>query len=63
MKFIKYTDRAKIEKYVNDREVITFTTTVNAISMTRCKHSGRRQHIQELLNNGYIRAVKTKAGA
>ena len=26
MKFIKYTDRAKIEKYVNEIEVITFVT-------------------------------------
>lgn len=63
MKFIKYTDRAKIEKYVNEREVITFTTTVNAIAMTRCKHNGKMQHIQDLINDGYKRAVKTKAGA
>lgn len=63
MKFIKYTEREKIEKYVNEREVITFTTTVNAISMTRTKHSGKAEQIQQLLNNGYHRALKTKAGA
>lgn len=63
MKFIKYTDRAKIEKYVNEIEVITFTTTVNAITMSRCKHGGRTQQIQQLLQEGYTRATKTKAGA
>ena len=63
MKYIKYTDRAKIEKYVNEREAITFTTTVNAISMTRCKHGGKMRHIQELIQDGYTRAVKAKAGA
>lgn len=63
MKFIKYTDHAKIEKYVNDREAITFTTTVNAITMTRCKHDGKTKYIQELLNNGYNRVIKSKAGA
>ena len=63
MKFIKYTENAKIEKYVNEREVITFTTTRNAIAMTRCKHGGKMRHIQELLQEGYQRAVKTRAGA
>ena len=63
MKYIKYTDRAKIEKYVNEREVLTFTTTVNTISMTRCKHNGKMKYIQELINDGYTKAVKAKAGA
>ena len=63
MKFIKYTDRAKIEKYVNEIEVVTFVTTRNNIEMTRSRHGGRQQKIQELLNEGYTRAIKTKAGA
>ena len=63
MKFIKYTDRAKIEKYVNEREVITFTTTINTIAMTRSKHGGKLKQIQELLQEGFQRATKTKAGA
>lgn len=63
MKYIKYTDRAKIEKYVNEREVITFTTTRDAIAMTRCKHGGKMRCIQELINDGYKRAIKAKAGA
>ena len=63
MKFIKYTERAKIEKYVNEREVITFTTTVNAITMSREKHDGKTRRIQALLQEGYTRAIKAKAGA
>lgn len=63
MKFIKYTERAKIEKYVNDREVITFTTTRDAIAMSRSKHGGKARYIQELIQDGYQRAVKAKAGA
>lgn len=63
MKFIKYTDREKIEKYVNEREVITFITTRNTIDMTKQKHGGKLQHIQELLNDGYKRATKAKAKA
>lgn len=63
MKFIKYTDFAKIEKYVNDIDVVTFITTRNNIEMSRSRHRGRQQTIQELLQEGYTRATKTKAGA
>lgn len=63
MKFIKFTDNAKIEKYVNEIEAITFITTRDAIRLTRSRHSGRGQYIQELLQAGYIRATKAKAGA
>ena len=63
MKFIKYTDRAKIEKYVNDIMVITFTTTRDAIQCTRARHGGKGRYVQELLQNGYTRATKAKAGA
>ena len=63
MKFIKYTDNAKIEKYVNEIGAITFITTRDAIKLTRNRHSGKRQYIQELLQAGYIRATKAKAGA
>ena len=63
MNFIKYTDFAKIEKYINDIDVVTFTTTRNSIDVTRSRHSGRQQHIQELLQAGYTRAAKERAGA
>lgn len=63
MKFIKYTDNAKIEKYVNEIEVVTFVRTRNNIEMTRSRHGGRQQKIQELLQAGYTRATKAKAGA
>lgn len=63
MKFIKYTDNAKIEKYVNEIEVVTFVRTRNNIEMTRSRHGGRQQKIQELLQAGYTRAARTKAGA
>lgn len=63
MKFIKYTDNAKIEKYVSEIGEITFITTRDAIKLTRSRHSGRGQYIQELLQAGYIRATKAKAGA
>lgn len=63
MKFIKYTERAKIEKYVNDIMVVTFTTTRNSIGYTRVRHGGKEQYIQELVKEGYTRAERTKAGA
>lgn len=63
MKFLKYTDRGKVEKYVNDREVVTFMTTRNAITMTRYKHGGKTDYINQLLETGYTRAAKTNAGA
>ena len=63
MKFIKYTDFAKIEKYVNEIEVVTFIRTRNSIEMVRSRHGGRQQKIKELLQEGYTRAVMTKAGA
>lgn len=63
MKFLKYTEHGKIEKYVNDIEVITFTTTRNAITMSRFRHGGRTEYIQRLLKNGYQRTARTKAGA
>ena len=63
MKFIKYTDFAKIEKYVNEIEVVTFITTRNNIEMSRSRHGGRKNKIQELLQEGYTRATRTKAGA
>ena len=63
MKFIKYTDNAKIEKYVNDLEVITFIRTRNNIEMQRSRHAGRCKVVQDLLNAGYTKATRTKAGA
>ena len=63
MKFIKYTDRAKIEKYVNEIMVVTFTTTRDAIKFTRVRHGGKMEYIQQLINEGYTRATRTKAGA
>ena len=63
MKFLKYTERGKIEKYVNEIDVVTFTTTRNTISMTRFKHGGKAEYVQQLLNSGYQRILKAKAGA
>lgn len=63
MKFVKYTDYEKIEQYVNEYSVITFITTRDAIKLTRSRHSGKRQYIQGLLQAGYIKAAKVKAGA
>lgn len=63
MKFIKYTDRGKIEKYVNEIMVVTFTTTRDTIKMTRIKHFNKERYIQGLLQEGYTRVVKVKAGA
>ena len=63
MKFIKYTAYKKIEKYVNQIEVVTFTTTRNAIAVTKVKHGGKAEYIQQLLQDGYKRVIKTQAGA
>ena len=63
MKFIKYTDRAKIEKYVNEIMVVTFTTTRDAIKVTRVRHGNKHEYITQLIQDGYIRATRTKAGA
>ena len=63
MKFIKYTADKKIEKYVNFSEVVTFTTTRAAIAVTRAKHGGKNEYIQQLLTNGYTRVIKANAGA
>lgn len=63
MKYIKYTDWEKIEKYVNDIEVVTFVTTRNTIQMSRFKHGGKAEYIRKLIKSGYTRAVKEKTGA
>ena len=63
MKFIKYTERAKIEKYVNEIMVVTFTTTRDSIKFTRVRHGNKNAYIAQLLQDGYTRAARTKAGA
>ena len=63
MKYIKYTESAKIEKYVNDIMVVTFTTTRDAIRFTRVRHGNKNAYIAQLLKEGYTRATRTKAGA
>lgn len=63
MKFIKYTDFAKIEKYVNEIMVVTFTTTRDSIRMSRVRHGGKSEYITQLVKEGYTRATRTKAGA
>lgn len=61
MKFIKFTSMGKIEKYVSQSAVITFMTSRNKIFVTKQKHGGKTEYIQNLIANGYER--KIKAGA
>lgn len=63
MKFIKYTDIGKIEKYVSESAVITFLISRSNISVFKKKHSGKSEYVRYLLNNGYQRKEKVKAGA
>jgi hypothetical protein len=62
MKFIKYTDKGKLEKYVNSRTVITFLTSRNKIFVLKRQHGGKQKYINMLIENGYSR-VTMKAGA
>ncbi|MGN0805367.1 MAG: hypothetical protein ACI4MS_08295 [Candidatus Coproplasma sp.] len=61
MKFTKYSERGKIEKYVSERTVITFMTGRNKIFVVKRQHGGKREYIDMLLKIGYER--KVKAGA
>lgn len=63
MKFIKYTKKGKIEKYVSERAVITFLKSRNKISVFKTRHDGKNEYVRYLLNSGYQRAEKVKAGA
>lgn len=58
MKFIKYTDKGRLDKYVSERAVITFMRGQNKIFVVKRKHNGKREYINQLLNNGYKRIVK-----
>lgn len=62
MKFIKYTEHGKLEKYVNERTVITFLTSTNKIFVLKRQHGGKQEYIKMLIDNGYSRAT-IKAGA
>ena len=59
MKFTKYTEKGKLEKYVNERTVITFMTSRNKIFVVKYKHNGKREYIRHLIDKGF----KQKAGA
>lgn len=61
MKFIKFTDRGKIEKYVSQNSVITFMTSRNKIFLTKKKHGGKTEYIQNLISKGYERKVRARA--
>lgn len=61
MKFTKYNERGRIDKYVSDRTVITFLSGRNTIFVTKKKHDGKREYINQLLEKGFTR--KVKAGA
>lgn len=61
MKFTKYSERGRIDKYVNDRTVITFLSGRNTIFVKREKHGGKEEYIQKLLASGYKRKVKAIA--
>lgn len=61
MKFTKYSDRGRIDKYVNDRTVITFLSGRNTIFVKRETHGGKEEYIQKLLASGYKRKIKTIA--
>ena len=60
MKFVKFTERGKIEKYVSESAVITFMTGRNNIYFTKKKHGGKREYIQSLLDKGFTRAEARK---
>lgn len=60
MKFTKYSEKGKIEKYVSESAVITFMTGRNKIFVTKRNHGGKREYIRLLLEQGYTR--KAKAG-
>lgn len=61
MKFTKYSERGKIEKYVSERMVITFMVGRNTIFVTKKKHGGKAEYIKSLLDKGYTRKVKAIA--
>lgn len=61
MKFTKYSERGKIEKYVSERTVITFMVGRNTIYVTKKKHGGKAEYIQKLLASGYKRKEKAIA--
>lgn len=61
MKFTKYSERGRIDKYVSDRTVITFLSGRNTIFVKREKHGGKSEYIQKLLASGYTRKVKAIA--
>lgn len=61
MKFVKFGERGKIEKYVNDRTVITFMTGRNKIFVIKKQHGGKREYINYLLENGFTRKLKARA--
>lgn len=61
MKFVKFGEHGKIEKYVNERSVITFMTGRNKIFVIKRKHGGKREYINSLLERGYTRKIKARA--
>lgn len=63
MKFIKYTNIGKIEKYVSESAVITFLISRNNISVYKKRHGGKSEYVRYLLNSGYKRKEKVQAGA
>ena len=48
MKFIKFTERGRIDKYVSESAVITFIVSRDKIFVNKKKHAGKREYIEEL---------------
>ena len=61
MKFTKYSERGKIEKYVSERTVITFMVGRNTIFVSKKTHGGKAEYIKSLLEKGYTRKAKAAA--
>lgn len=61
MKFTKFSEKGKIDKYVSERAVITFMTGRNKIFVVKRQHGGKREYINYLLDSGFTRKLKARA--
>lgn len=57
MKFVLFTEKGRIDKYVSEVAVVTFLKSRNKITVNKRQHSGKINYINLLMEKGYKRVA------